>query len=123
MEDRWRYDVGLDLLRSETNLIFYGTGNPGPWNPDQRPGDNKWTCRIFARAYVTAENGNEVSVVDTRDHTVVKNIEPPRVDGPAQLKPKGVVVSGDGKRVYVATGRGNSVAVINGKHLTLIPVG
>jgi PQQ-dependent dehydrogenase (methanol/ethanol family) len=33
----------------ETNLIFYGTGNPGPWNPDQRPGDNKWSCSIFAR--------------------------------------------------------------------------
>jgi PQQ-dependent dehydrogenase (methanol/ethanol family) len=33
----------------ETNLIFYGTGNPGPWNPDQRPGDNKWSCTLFAR--------------------------------------------------------------------------
>ncbi|HSB28344.1 MAG TPA: methanol/ethanol family PQQ-dependent dehydrogenase [Pyrinomonadaceae bacterium] len=33
----------------EQNLIFYGTANPGPWNPDQRPGDNKWTCGIFAR--------------------------------------------------------------------------
>jgi lanthanide-dependent methanol dehydrogenase len=33
----------------ETNLIFYGTGNPGVWNPDQRPGDNKWSCTIFAR--------------------------------------------------------------------------
>jgi PQQ-dependent dehydrogenase (methanol/ethanol family) len=33
----------------ELNLIFYGTGNPGPWNPDQRPGDNKFTCGIFAR--------------------------------------------------------------------------
>jgi PQQ-dependent dehydrogenase (methanol/ethanol family) len=33
----------------ETNLIFYGTANPGPWNPDQRPGDNKWTSGIFAR--------------------------------------------------------------------------
>ena len=33
----------------ELNLIFYGTANPGPWNPDQRPGDNKWTCGIFAR--------------------------------------------------------------------------
>ena len=33
----------------ETNLIFYGTGNPGPWNPEQRPGDNKWSCSIFAR--------------------------------------------------------------------------
>ena len=33
----------------ELNLVYYGTGNPGPWNPDQRPGDNKWTCGIFAR--------------------------------------------------------------------------
>jgi PQQ-dependent dehydrogenase (methanol/ethanol family) len=33
----------------ELNLIFYGTANPGPWNPDQRPGDNKWTAGMFAR--------------------------------------------------------------------------
>ena len=33
----------------ESNLIYYGTGNPGPWNPDLRPGDNKWTVTIFAR--------------------------------------------------------------------------
>jgi PQQ-dependent dehydrogenase (methanol/ethanol family) len=33
----------------EMNLIYYGTGNPGPWNPEQRPGDNKWTSGIFAR--------------------------------------------------------------------------
>jgi len=33
----------------ELNLVYYGTGNPGPWNPDQRPGDNKWTAGIFAR--------------------------------------------------------------------------
>ena len=33
----------------ELNLIYYGTGNPGPWNADQRPGDNKWTAGIFAR--------------------------------------------------------------------------
>lgn len=31
------------------NLIYYGSGNPGPWNEDQRPGDNKWAITIFAR--------------------------------------------------------------------------
>ena len=31
------------------NLIYYGTGNPGPWNPYQRPGLNFWTCTLFAR--------------------------------------------------------------------------
>jgi len=33
----------------ELNLIYYGTGNPGPWNHEARPGDNKWTAGIFAR--------------------------------------------------------------------------
>ncbi len=38
----YTYDPELDLL-------YYGTGNPGAWNPDQRPGDNKWSMSIFAR--------------------------------------------------------------------------
>jgi PQQ-dependent dehydrogenase (methanol/ethanol family) len=42
------YDPGMDL-------IFYGTGNPGPWNPDMRPGDNKWTITIWARKPETGE--------------------------------------------------------------------
>jgi len=33
----------------ETQVVFYGVGNPGPWNPDQRPGDNKWSTGVFAR--------------------------------------------------------------------------
>jgi PQQ-dependent dehydrogenase (methanol/ethanol family) len=33
----------------ELNLIYYGTANPGPWNPDQRPGENLWTAGMFAR--------------------------------------------------------------------------
>ena len=33
----------------ELDLIYYGTANPGPWNHNQRPGDNKWTASIFAR--------------------------------------------------------------------------
>lgn len=39
----------------ESNLIYYGTGNPGPWNPEQRPGDNKWSCTLFARDVDTGE--------------------------------------------------------------------
>lgn len=33
----------------ELDLIYYGTGNAGPWNPDLRPGDNKWAATVFAR--------------------------------------------------------------------------
>jgi PQQ-dependent dehydrogenase (methanol/ethanol family) len=33
----------------DLNLLYYGSGNPGSWNPDQRPGDNKWAMTLFAR--------------------------------------------------------------------------
>jgi lanthanide-dependent methanol dehydrogenase len=39
----------------ESNLVYYGTSNPGPWNPEIRPGDNKWTSGIFARDADTGE--------------------------------------------------------------------
>ncbi|HEX2554279.1 MAG TPA: methanol/ethanol family PQQ-dependent dehydrogenase [Microvirga sp.] len=39
----------------DLNLLYHGTGNPGPWNPNQRPGDNKWTAGIFARDPDTGE--------------------------------------------------------------------
>jgi lanthanide-dependent methanol dehydrogenase len=39
----------------DQDLIFYGSANPGPWNPDQRPGDNKWTSTLFARKPETGE--------------------------------------------------------------------
>src|SRR5438094_703956 len=38
----------------QLNLFYYGSGNPGSWNPDQRPGDNKWSMTIWAR---TPETG------------------------------------------------------------------
>ncbi len=36
------YDADLDS-------IYYGAANPGPWNSEQRPGDNKWTAGVFSR--------------------------------------------------------------------------
>jgi lanthanide-dependent methanol dehydrogenase len=44
----------------ELDLIYYGTGNPGTWNPAQRtidgePADNKWSISVFARKPDTGE--------------------------------------------------------------------
>jgi PQQ-dependent dehydrogenase (methanol/ethanol family) len=36
------YDPDLDL-------VYYGTGNPSPYNSEQRLGDNKWTNSVLAR--------------------------------------------------------------------------
>jgi PQQ-dependent dehydrogenase (methanol/ethanol family) len=33
----------------QLNLIYYGTGNPSPYNAEQRPGDNKWSTSLLAR--------------------------------------------------------------------------
>ena len=33
----------------ELDLIYYGTGNPSPYNSEQRMGDNKWTSSVLAR--------------------------------------------------------------------------
>lgn len=39
----------------QLNLFYYGTANPGVWNPDMRKGDNKWGASIFARNPDTGE--------------------------------------------------------------------
>ncbi len=39
----------------ELHLLYYSTGNPGTWNPTQRPGDNKWSMTIFARGPDTGQ--------------------------------------------------------------------
>jgi PQQ-dependent dehydrogenase (methanol/ethanol family) len=39
----------------ELNLVYYNSGNPGSWNPDQRPGDNKWSMTMFARNLETGQ--------------------------------------------------------------------
>jgi PQQ-dependent dehydrogenase (methanol/ethanol family) len=46
---------GFISYDAELDLVIYGTGNPGPWNPAQRPGDNKWTSGVFARRPDTGE--------------------------------------------------------------------
>ncbi|WP_231462886.1 PQQ-dependent dehydrogenase, methanol/ethanol family [Sphingomonas sp. URHD0057] len=39
----------------QLKTIYYGTSNPGPWNAEQRPGDNKWTAGVFARDIGTGQ--------------------------------------------------------------------
>ena len=58
------------------NLIYYGTSNPGPWNPEQRPGDNKWTAGMFARVPETGEARwfYQTSPHDLYDHDGVNEL-------------------------------------------------
>jgi YVTN family beta-propeller protein len=63
------------------------------------------------RAYVTAENGSSVSVVDAMKHTVLSTI---MLTG-EMVKPMGSVASSDGSTVFISTGRGKNVVVIDTK--------
>lgn len=51
--DAWKIGGGTNwgwyAYDPAENLIYYGTGNPAPWNETMRPGDNKWTMTITAR--------------------------------------------------------------------------
>jgi len=51
--DSWKTGGGSTWVTgsydSQLNLIYWGTGNPGPdWNGDPRPGDNLYTCSLVA---------------------------------------------------------------------------
>ncbi len=52
-DDEWKVGGGTTWgwysYDKELNLMYYGTGNPGTWNPSQRPGDNRWSMTVFAR--------------------------------------------------------------------------
>jgi len=52
-KDQWKLGGGTVWgwvsYDPELNLIYYATANPGVWNPDLRPGDNKWSITLFAR--------------------------------------------------------------------------
>ncbi len=67
--DMWRTGGGgvwgFISYDPELDLIYYGTANPGPWNPDLRPGDNKWTAGIFAR---DPDDGSAVWFYQTSPH-------------------------------------------------------
>lgn len=57
--DMWRIGGGTVWgwisYDPELNLVYYGTANPGVWNPAMRPGDNLWSSTLFARDPDTGE--------------------------------------------------------------------
>lgn len=61
------------------------------------------------RAYVSAENGAAVSVIDTSTHTLLEQVTFPS----DTLRPMGVEAAHDGSNIFVTTGRGGTLEVID----------
>jgi alcohol dehydrogenase (cytochrome c) len=106
--DHWRQGGGTVWgwisYDPELNLIYYGSGNPGPWNPNQRVGDNLWTTTIFARDPDTgmAKWAYQTSPHDLWDH-----------DGVNELVLLDLEIGGQTRKVLVRPGRTGFMYVID----------
>jgi PQQ-dependent dehydrogenase (methanol/ethanol family) len=99
----------------ELDLIYYGTANPGPWNPEQRPGDNKWTCGIFARK---PDTGEAVWFYQWSPHDLYDH------DGINEAILTDLTINGQPRKVLIHPGRTGYVYVLDratGEVLSAIP--
>ena len=104
------YDPDLDL-------IFYGASNPGPWNPDQRPGDNKWTTAMFARR---PDSGEAVWAYQTSPHDLFDH------DGVNELVLADLRIGERTRRIAMRADRNGLLYVmdrVNGEVLSATPFG
>ncbi|MBE8594743.1 YncE family protein, partial [Pseudomonas sp. MAFF 301449] len=91
----------INILDTRNDALTLYKSLPGfnrPWAVAFNP--------ITERAYVTENSGNTVKVIDTSSREVITTISP--FD-----QPKGIVVTTDGQRMFVANAGGNSVTVID----------
>ncbi|HKU59951.1 MAG TPA: methanol/ethanol family PQQ-dependent dehydrogenase [Gemmatimonadales bacterium] len=119
--DSWKYGGGgvwgWISYDPELNLIYYGTANPGPWNPDLRPGDNKWTAGVFAR---DPDTGEAVWAYQWNPHDLYDH------DGINELVLLDLPINGSTRKVLVAPERNGYVYVMDratGEVLSADPFG
>jgi alcohol dehydrogenase (cytochrome c) len=88
----------------EARAIYYGTSNPGVWNPAMRPGDNKWATTIFAR---DARTGEALWAYQTTPH------DEHDYDGVNELVLLDLEVEGRSRPVLVRPGRNGFMYVLD----------
>lgn len=106
--DQWKIGGGnawgFVSYDAELDLIYYGTANPGPWNHEARPGDNKWTAGIFARR---PRDGRAVWFYQLSPHDVFDH------DGINENVLVDMTLSGRARKVLVHADRNGYVYVID----------
>jgi lanthanide-dependent methanol dehydrogenase len=119
--DQWKVGGGAVWgwisYDAELNAIYYGTSNPGVWNPALRPGDNKWATTIFAR---DADTGEALWAYQTTPH------DEHDYDGVNETILLDLEVGGRTRKVLVRPGRNGFMYVIdrqNGEVLSAEPYG
>jgi lanthanide-dependent methanol dehydrogenase len=101
----------------DLNLIYYGTANPGPWNADDRPGDNLWSSGVWAR---DPDTGQAVWFYQATPHDLHD------YDGINESILLDLPVNGQTRKVMVRPERNGYLYVIdrtNGEVLSATPFG
>jgi len=119
--DKWKIGGGTTWgwisYDPEQDLVFYGSANPGPWNPDMRQGDNKWTSTLFARK---PETGEAVWAYQLTQHDLHD------YDGVNEQILADIPIGGQTRKVLIRPERNGYVYVIdrtNGQVLSAQPYG
>src|SRR5215472_5365562 len=85
----------------ELNLIYWGTGNPGPdWNGDARPGDNLYTCSLLAIDAATGKMKWHFQFTPHDVHDWDSNQIPVLIDIDWQGRPRKVVAMANRNAFY-----------------------
>src|SRR5437660_452922 len=103
-----RLSLTIRRLRPDRMLFFQITQNQ-----PRKPAAQQCLFRVSPAGYV--------AVIDARSHELLSKIQLP-----TGSLPMGTAISSDGKELYVSTGRGNAVAIIDTAKnavATTIPVG
>src|SRR5882724_4856955 len=76
---------------------------------------NIWVASAASKpkAYITNEKSNDISVIDTATYKVAATV-------PVGERPRGIRLSPDGKRLYVALGDEDRIAVVDTTSLQVI---
>ena len=90
----------------ELDLVYWGTGNPSPWNPRARAGDNLWTNAVIA---IRPKTGERVWVYQTTP------ADPFDYDGVHTPVVATIPVQGQPRKVVIQANRGGFLYVLDAK--------
>jgi alcohol dehydrogenase (cytochrome c) len=111
-KDRWKHGGGsvweTATYDAETDTIFQGIGNAGPdWDPQYRPGDNKWAASVLALNPSTGQIkwGFQYTPNDPFDFDEIS--EHPIIDATVNGQPRKLVVHAARNGFFYALDRTN----------------
>ncbi|RJG46263.1 PQQ-dependent dehydrogenase, methanol/ethanol family [Mesorhizobium sp. DCY119] len=117
--DTWKRGGGPAWLTGsydpDLDLVYWGTGNGGPWNPNVRKGDNLYICSVLA---IRPKTGEIVWYYQFSPN------DPFDYDGTNELVQADLTIEGQAKKVIMQANRNGFFYVIdreNGKLLTASP--